>query len=123
MRPKKCAQKSSRDTFSIYISRKNKMKYSLLILKNKNLFKRHKYPFPNALNTKYFLTLSYNHWGFWVSLNYPVLNFKKTVCPKNVWMRHWMIILGHMHLKNPAARSCRFVKYVQLFITTRHYKS
>ena len=27
--------------------------------------------------------------GFWVSLNYPILNFKKTVCPKNVWMQHW----------------------------------
>ena len=29
--------------------------------------------------------------GFWVSLNYPILNFKKTVCPKNVWMRHWCL--------------------------------
>ena len=28
--------------------------------------------------------------GFCVPLNYPILNFKKTVCPKNVWMRHWM---------------------------------
>ena len=26
--------------------------------------------------------------GFWVSLNYPIVNFKKTVCPKNVWVRH-----------------------------------
>ena len=26
---------------------------------------------------------------FWASLNYSILNFKKTVCPKNVWMRHW----------------------------------
>ena len=25
--------------------------------------------------------------GFWVSLNYPILNFKKTVYPKNVWMQ------------------------------------
>ena len=25
---------------------------------------------------------------FWVSLNYSILNFKKTVCPKNVWMRY-----------------------------------
>ena len=40
------------------------MKYSLQILKNKNLFKRHKYPSPNALNIKYFWTLSYNNWGF-----------------------------------------------------------
>ena len=26
--------------------------------------------------------------GFGVSPNYPILNFKKTVSPKNVWMRH-----------------------------------
>ena len=26
--------------------------------------------------------------GFWVSLNYPILHFKKTVCLKNDWMRH-----------------------------------
>ena len=25
---------------------------------------------------------------FCVSLNYAILNFMKTVCPKNVWMRH-----------------------------------
>ena len=40
------------------------MKYSLQILKNKNLFKRLKYPSPNALNIKYFSTLSYNYWEF-----------------------------------------------------------
>ena len=27
--------------------------------------------------------------GFGVSLNYPILNFKKSVCPKNVWIRHY----------------------------------
>ena len=32
------------------------MKYSLRILKNKNLFKRLKYPSPNAMNIKYFGT-------------------------------------------------------------------
>ena len=25
---------------------------------------------------------------FWVSLNFAILNFKKTVCPKKFWMRH-----------------------------------
>ena len=30
--------------------------------KNKNLFKRHKYTSPNALNIKYFWIISYNHW-------------------------------------------------------------
>ena len=31
--------------------------------------------------------------GFWVSLNYLILNFKKMVCPKNVWIQHcqWWI--------------------------------
>ena len=42
------AQKSSCNTFSIYISCKNLMKYSLGILKNKNLFMRHKYPSPKT---------------------------------------------------------------------------
>ena len=58
------------------------MKYSLRILKKKNVFKRHKDLSLNALNDKYFWTLSYNHCFFLVSLNYPILNFKKTVCPK-----------------------------------------
>ena len=57
-------------------------------LKIKNFFKRLEYPSPNALNIRCFWTLSYNYWRFGVSLNYPILNFKKTVCPKNVWMRH-----------------------------------
>ena len=39
------------------------MRYSLRILENKNLFKRHNYPSPNTLNIKYFWTISYNHWG------------------------------------------------------------
>ena len=26
--------------------------------------------------------------SFWVSLNYPILNFKKMVCPKNLLMQH-----------------------------------
>ena len=38
------------------------MKYSLRILKNKNIFKRLKCPSPNALNIKYFWTLCYNYW-------------------------------------------------------------
>ena len=80
-----CTQKSPCNTFCIC---KNWMKLSLQILKNKNLFKRHKYPSPNALNIKYFWTLSYYHWGFWVSLNYLILNFKKTICPKSIWIEN-----------------------------------
>ena len=40
------------------------MKYSLRILKNKNLFKRLKYPSPDAMNFKYFRKVSCNYWGF-----------------------------------------------------------
>ena len=51
------------------------------------IFKRNKYPSPNALNIKYFWTLSYNHWkGGGEVLS--ILNFKKTVCPKHFFMRH-----------------------------------
>ena len=68
------------------------MKYSLQLRKNKNLFKRYKYLCQNSLMIKYFWILSYNHWGEggggggWISLKYPILNFKKTVYLKNIWM-------------------------------------
>ena len=61
--PKKMHPKSSCNFFSIYVSCLNYMKYSIRIVKNKNLFKRHKYPSPNAFSIKYFWTLSCNHWG------------------------------------------------------------
>ena len=65
------------------------MKYSLRKLQNKNPLKRHKYPSPTVLNIKYIFGPSATSvGGFGVSLNYPTLNFKKTVCQKNVWMRH-----------------------------------
>ena len=64
------------------------MKYSLRILKNKTLFKRHKYPFPNALNVKYFWTISYNQWGFLGITKLSILNLAKMVWPKNIWMEH-----------------------------------
>ena len=79
-RPKKC--------FFMYVSRKIKWNIAYKYLKNKHFFKRPKYPSPNALNIRYFWTLTYNYWGFEVSLSYRILNFKKMVCPKNVWMRH-----------------------------------
>ena len=59
------------------------MKQSLQILKNKTCFKRHKYPRPNA-----FRPSATTIGGFRVSLRYPILNFKKMVCPKNVSMQH-----------------------------------
>ena len=53
------------------------MKYSLQILKNKNLFKRHKYPSPNALSIKYFSTFSYNRGFFSITkLSNPELQEK-----------------------------------------------
>ena len=53
-----------------------------IVYENKNLFKRHKCPSPNA-------NILLQPLGFGISLNYQILYFKKTVCPKNVWMRHW----------------------------------
>ena len=45
--------------------------------------------FPKCIEHQIFLGFSATTiGGFWVSLNYPILNFKKTVCPKNVWMQH-----------------------------------
>ena len=87
--PKKCAQKVLASFFLHLFHVKTKW----------NIV--HEY-----LKTKIFSTdtniLPHMHWtsnisghstatigGFWVSLNYPILTFKKTVCPKNVWMRHW----------------------------------
>ena len=38
--------------------------------------------------------------GFWVSLNYPILNFKKMVYPKNIWMRHWINFRNYNKILN-----------------------
>lgn len=76
------------------------MKYSLCKLRNKNLFKRCKYPSPNAMRSFFFVPSVTTIEGFWISLNYPILNFKKTVYPNIVWMCHWKITL------NFSQRSC-----------------
>ena len=88
---KKCPQKDSCNTFSIYISLKTKWNIVYKYLKTKNIFKRPKYPSPNALNTKYFRTLGYNLYGFFGITELPNFIFKKTVCPKNLWWRHWTL--------------------------------
>ena len=63
------------------------MKYCLRIFKNKNLFKRRK-SFPKCIEHQIFLDPQLQPLGLiWVSVNYPILNFKKTVYPKIVWMR------------------------------------
>ena len=79
------------------------MKYSLRILKNKNIFKKHNYPPPNAL-IEHQIFLDHQLKPFFcggggaekvcVSLIYPARNFKKTVCSKNVWMRHCLRYIG-----------------------------
>ena len=76
-------------SFSIYISCKNKMKYSPQIHKNKKFFKRHKILPQMHWTSNIFGPSATTIEGFWVSLNYPILNFKKTVCSKYVWIRHW----------------------------------
>ena len=60
MSTQKRCKKSSSDTFSIHVSHKNWIKYGLQILKNKNIFKRHKYPSSNALNIKYLEIFGYH---------------------------------------------------------------
>ena len=55
---------------------------------------RRKYSSPNALNIKYFwihaqlqqLGLEEGGVGGYDYTIYPIFNFKKTACPKNLWM-------------------------------------
>ena len=57
--------------------------------RNKNHFDRHKYASLNTSNIEYFWTLNPHYGRFPVLLNHILSNIKKTVCPKNVWMRQW----------------------------------
>ena len=73
---------------------------------------RPKYPSPNALNIKYFwihaqlqqLGLEEGGVGGYDYTIYPIFNFKKTACPKNLWMRHWV----QLHSIKPKLRFCVF---------------
>ena len=92
-RPKKCTQKSYCNTSSIYIYHaKTKWNIVYEYLKTK-IFSRDTNILPQMnWTSNIFGQSAKNIGGFWISLNYPTLNFKKTVCPKNVWMRHWLVI-------------------------------
>ena len=57
--------------------------------KKTEIFSRDHISFPKCIEHQIFLGTAATIGIFWVSLNYPILNFKKTVCPKNVWIRHW----------------------------------
>ena len=57
-------------------------------LKNKKFFKIPKYRSQTHWTSNIFVHSATIIGGLGVSLNYPILNLKKTVCPKNVWMRH-----------------------------------
>ena len=46
--------------------------------------KRHKCDYPKASDNKHFWALSFPNERVSVLLNYPHINFKKTVCPKIV---------------------------------------
>ena len=67
------------------------MKYSLQYLQTK-IFSRD----TNILPQAHWISNIFGHSSgtttgrFWVSLNCPILNFKKTVCQKNIWMQHWV---------------------------------
>ena len=105
--PKKCTQKVLVTLFLYIFDVKTKW----------NIFYEH-------LNTKIFSRdtniLPQMHWTsnifehsaitigvFWVSLNYPILNFKKKVCPKNVWMWHCGVGLRLFYRKNKYFRVWR----------------
>ena len=55
-------------------------------LKKKTFFQETQISFPKCIEHKIFFDIQLQLLGLRVSLNYPILNFKKTVCPKNVWM-------------------------------------
>ena len=58
--------------------------------------------------------------GFWVSLNYPIYNFKRTLCPKNFWMRHcFFFFISHLETATKAGikiawRSAKFCRFSTL---------
>ena len=112
--PKKCSQKSSYNTFTIYISHKSLMKYNLQILKNKTLFKRHKYSSPNALNIKSFWTINCNHWGVFgiTKLSNPLYTSKKRYAQK-------ISGCGTACIQNPDHMGHKiYLKCFQLLLTT-----
>ena len=87
-RPNKWAQKVSATFFSYIFHVKTKWNVIYEYLKTK-IFLRE----TNILPQMHWTSNIFGHSATttWASLNYPtILNFKKTVCPKNVWMRHWL---------------------------------
>ena len=79
---------AKRNVFPCMFHVKPKWNIVYIYLKNKN-FSRDS----NILPQMHWTSDIFGHsatiiGGFGVSLNYPILNLKKTVCPKNVWMRH-----------------------------------
>ena len=53
--------------------------------------------------------------GFWVSLIYLILNFKKTVCPKNVCVQHWSVIPRHAKI-NPQYWICNMSRINWVYV-------
>ena len=99
--PKKCAPKISCNPFSIYIFHvKTKWNIVYKYLKTK-IFSRD----TNILPQMHWTSNIFGHSAtiigvFLVSLNYPILNFKKKVCPKNVWMGHSFLRLSCILRRN-----------------------
>ena len=78
--------------FHVYISRKTEWNIVYKYLKTKT-FSRDTNILPQMpWTSNNFGNSATTIWGFWVTLNYPILNFKKTVCPKNIWMRHCFLL-------------------------------
>ena len=98
---KKCAQKVLSTLFSYIFHIKTKWKIVYEYLKTK-IFSSD----TNILPQMHWIPNIFRHsattiWGFGVSVNYPILNFKKKVCQKNVWMRHWRALyFPHTNAQN-----------------------
>ena len=76
-------------------------------LKNKKFFKIPKYRSQTHWTSNIFVHSATIIGGLGVSLNYPILNFKKTVWSKNVWMQHCRkkVLLKHfIHEQEVAIR-------------------
>ena len=89
--PKMCTQKALVTLFLFIFHVKSKWNIVCEYLKTK-IFSRDTVIFPEMhWTSNIFRPSATTIGGFGVSLIYPILNLKKTVCPKKVWMRHWYV--------------------------------
>ena len=74
---------------------------------------------PKCIGHQIFLDTQLQPLGIsWIWLNYPIFNFKKRLCPKNVWIQHWLIQLWRIHTRGQYLH-CDLKK---VFIKIRHFE-